>query len=108
MSDREILERIDRRLEHGDELIASCRDSLDRNSEAFERFISTIDRLDNRLDQFDDRLATGNAFIADMVRRVEVAGQRSDALFEHMIGRLDALTEAVMRMLDRLDGPATA
>ncbi|MGH2984211.1 MAG: hypothetical protein ACRDK5_08150 [Solirubrobacterales bacterium] len=125
MPDREILERIDRRLDQGDELIASCRDALERNSQAFERMTAVFDRFEERFDRFEERFdrfdereeqriaqlqrfaereETSNAFIADMVRRVEVAGQRSDALFEHMIGRLDALTEAVMRVLDRLDG----
>ena len=44
-----------------------------------------------------------------MVRRVEIAGQRSDTWFELLLGRTEALTDAVWRMVDRLDdGPASA
>ncbi len=123
MSDREMLELIARRLEGDDELIASCRNAFERcaeaarinketreeNIKALDRAVATMNRLDEGLNRFDDKLAISNAFISDMVRRVEVAGQRSDAWFELMLGRLEALTEAVMRMVDRLDdGPATA
>lgn len=120
MSDRELLELIARRLDGEDELIHRCRDLVERCDEAFrlnmetrERNIQTLDRAVqtmNRLDgTLDDRVAASNAFIADMVRRVEVAGRRSDAWFELLLGRTEALTEAVMRIVDRLDeGPATA
>lgn len=65
-------------------------------------------RWEERSRRWEAETKEHREFMKEMWRRTEAMDLRQQAAHEHMIGRLDALTEAVLRVVDRLDGQSGA
>jgi hypothetical protein len=69
-----------------------------------ERWEERDRRWEERDARWEEETREHRAFMREMWRRMEEMDIRQQATHEHMIGRMAALTEAVLRVVDRLDG----
>jgi ABC-type transporter Mla subunit MlaD len=98
MSDQDLTASIDR-LDRTVDRLDGTLDTLD----------GTLDRLDATIDRVNRTLDDNHLFMKDLARHLDTAMKRSDALNEHMIGRFEALTDAIRLLIDRTNGgPAAA
>jgi hypothetical protein len=80
------------------------------DSQEFAELVKRWEERDRRWEERDRRWEENDRehreFMREMWRRMEEMDIRQQAAHEHLIGRLDAGTEAIMRMLDRFgEGP---
>lgn len=118
MFNRDVLTRIDRKLDRIDE-------TLDRNAAAFERMEAAYERMETSYERWAAREGDHREFIREMTARMQRAAEIQEAGLRRFGERIDAGTRrlddltdenraqrsALLAVLDRLGpgpGPATA
>lgn len=74
-------------------------------------FSELVRRWDERDRRWEIETREHREFMREMWRRMEEMDIRNRAVHEHLVGRMDALTDAVLKLIDRLgpaDGPSAA
>ena len=78
----------------------------------WEQLVERWEERDRRWEERDRRweqeTVEHREFMREMWRRMEAMDVRQQAAHEHLMGRTEALTEAVLRVVDRLDGEGGA
>ena len=97
LAGRRRLTRIDRHLDRGDELMASIREDLRLNTEAYERHFE-LSRREHQATQ----AALGN--LRDVCRSLVVAVEENTRTLRDLRAEIRAQTEGLMHVLDKLRG----